>query len=219
VTRALAAEFLGTFLLLATVVGSGIMGEALADGNAAIALLGNSVATGAALVVLILVFGPISGARFNPAVTLVMAARRKFVPGTAVAYVAVQVGGALVGVAVAHIMFELPVAQVGIKEWASVAQGFCEFVATFGLLATILGCRAARAESMPFAVALYITAAYWFTASASFANPAVALARSFTTTSAGIRPADAPMFIAAQVLGVLAAMVVFRWLLAGRDRT
>jgi glycerol uptake facilitator-like aquaporin len=218
VTRAVAAEFLGTLLLLAAVVGSGIMGETLAAGNAAVALFGNSVATGAALVVLILVFGPLSGAHFNPAVTLVMAARRELATRTAIAYVAAQVAGALIGVAVAHAMFELPIVQVGTKDRGGLAQGFSEFVATFGLLATILGCRSARAESVPFAVALYITAAYWFTASTSFANPAVTLARSLTTTFASIRPGDAPLFIVAQILGALVALVAFRWLLAGRDR-
>lgn len=212
-SRRLAAEFLGTLLLLATVVGSGIMGESLAGGNVAIALLGNTLATGAALVVLILVFGPVSGAHFNPAVTLVMALRGELTAGAAVGYVLAQGAGALLGVALAHAMFDLSVVQVGIKERAGLAQGLSEFVATFGLLATILGCVAARPRAVPFAVGLYITAAYWFTASTSFANPAVTLARSFTTTFAGIRPADAPVFVVAQGLGALAALVVFGWLL------
>jgi glycerol uptake facilitator-like aquaporin len=210
--RRLAAEFLGTLLLLATVVGSGIMGERLAGGNDAIALLGNTMATGAILVVLIEVFGPVSGAHFNPVVTLVMVLRRDIGTGAALAYLLVQVAGALTGMALAHAMFETDVVQIGAKVRAGPAQALSEFVATFGLLATILGCLAARPKAIPAAVGLYITAAYWFTASTSFANPAVTLARSFTTTFAGIRPSDAPFFVAAQILGALAAYAVFRWL-------
>ena len=207
------AEGVGTALLLATVVGSGIMGERLAGGNVAVALLANTLATGAVLVALILTFGPISGAQFNPAVTLAVAWERglpwREVPG----YVAAQVAGALLGVAVADLMFDLPVfflsqhARTGPSQWLS------EFVATFGLLSVIWGCSRLRSVLVvPFAVGAYITAAYWFTASTSFANPAVTLARSLTDTFAGIRPADVPAFVGAQLLGATAATALFRWL-------
>jgi len=211
--RRLTAEGLGTALLLAVVIGSGIMGERLAGGNAAIALLGNTLATGAALVVLIAVFGPISGAHFNPAVTLVFAVKREIGPGAALAYVVVQIIGAVLGVWLAHLMFAEPVLQVSTKLRAGPAQGFSEFVATFGLIAAILGTLRFRPAFTPMAVGLYIAAAYWFTASTSFANPAVTVARSLSNTFAGIAPVSAPLFIAAQVAGALAAVATFGWLL------
>ena len=211
--RRLTAEGLGTALLLAVVIGSGIMGERLAGGNAAIALLGNTLATGAALVVLIAVFGPISGAHFNPAVTLVFAVKREIGPGAALAYVVVQIIGAVLGVWLAHLMFAEPVLQVSTKLRAGPAQGFSEFVATFGLIAAILGTLRFRPAFTPMAVGLYIAAAYWFTASTSFANPAVTVARSLSNTFAGIAPVSAPLFIVAQVAGALAAVATFGWLL------
>jgi glycerol uptake facilitator-like aquaporin len=214
ILRRVAAEGLGTALLLAGVVGSGIMGAALAGGNDAIALLGNTLSTGALLVVLILIFGPISGAHFNPAVTLVFLLRREIGPGLALLYLIAQVMGGLLGVIAAHGMFDLPLYQDGIKIRAGGAQWFAEGVATFGLILTILGCLKARMEAIPFAVGLYITAAYWFTASTSFANPAVTVARSFTATFAGIRLVDAPEFIVAQIAGALLGLLVaemFGW--------
>ena len=213
--RRLAAEALGTALLLAVVIGSGIMGERLAGGNVAIALLGNTLATGAGLVVLIGVFGPISGAHFNPAVTLVMALRRELSWGLAAGYGLVQVIGAILGVWLAHAMFGEAILQVSGKLRDAPGQALSEAVATFGLLATILGTSRFRPASTPEAVGLYITAAYWFTASTSFANPAVTVARSLSDTFAGIAPSSAPAFIAAQVVGALAAMGVFGWLLRG----
>jgi glycerol uptake facilitator-like aquaporin len=212
-SRRLAAEALGTALLLAVVVGSGIMGERLAAGNAAVALLGNTLATGAALVVLITVFGPISGAHFNPVVTAMFAARRELGWRLALGYVVVQLVGAIIGVWAAHLMFAEPVVQVATKLRAGPAQGFSEAVATFGLVATILGSLRFRPEATPAMVGLYITAAYWFTASTSFANPAVTLARSFSDTFAGIAPASVPLFVAGQLAGALAAVLVFNWLL------
>ena len=219
-SRRLAAEALGTAFLLATVVGSGIMGERLADGNDAIALLGNTAATGAILVVLILVFGPVSGAHFNPAVTLVFSLRREIAARGAVLYVLVQIGGGLAGVVAAHYMFGEPLLVEGVKARTGGGQWLGEFVATFGLLATILGCLRARPAAVPYAVGLFITAGYWFTSSTSFANPAVTVARSFTDTFSGIAPGDAPAFIAAQIAGALAAAAVFAWLGAedGRRR-
>lgn len=210
--RRVVAEGVGTALLLAAVVGSGIMGERLAGGNVAVALLANAVATGAALVALILTFGSVSGAHFNPAVTLAEAwkggTRWRHVP----AYVAVQITGAFAGVFTAHLMFAEPLIQVSDHARSGGAQWGSEFVATFGLLSVICGCGRRRAESVPMAVGLYITAAYWFTASTSFANPAVTLARSVTDTFAGIRPLDAPAFIVAQLGGALVATLLFRWL-------
>jgi glycerol uptake facilitator-like aquaporin len=210
--RRLAAEAVGSAFLLATVVGSGIMGERLAAGNAAVALLANTLATGAALVALILTFGPISGAHFNPAVTLADASQGgmpwRDVPG----YVAVQIAGAFAGVAAANIMFELPPFFASRHARQGPAQMFSEFVATFGLLAVIWGCARLRSAAVPFAVAAYITAAYWFTASTSFANPAVTLARAASDTFAGIRPVDVPGFIVAQLIGAAAATMLFRWL-------
>ena len=210
--RALAAEALGTALLLAVVVGSGIMGEQLAGGNTAIALLGNTLATGAALVVLITVFGPISGAHFNPAVTLVLALRGEVRPLAGLAYVGVQMIGAMVGVLIAHAMFAQPLWQVSGHLRDGPAMGFSEVVATFGLVLTILGVSKARPAFVAPAVGLYITSAYWFTASTSFANPAVTLARSFSDTFAGIAPSSAPLFIAALYVGALAAAGLWRWL-------
>lgn len=211
--RRLAAEALGTALLLSIVVGSGIMGERLAGGNVAIALLANALATGAGLVVLILVFGPISGAHFNPVVTLADASSGglswRDVPG----YLAAQFAGALLGVAIAHGMFDLPAFSASTHVRTGASQWFSEFIATFGLIATIFGCVRRRPAAIPFAVGAYITAAYWFTASTSFANPAVTLARSVTDTFAGIRPDDVIGFTIAQILGALVATVLFRWLL------
>lgn len=210
--RRVVAEGLGTALLLAAVVGSGIMGERLAGGNVAVALLANTIATGATLVVLILVFGPISGAHFNPAVTLADASQGGVCGRHVPAYLAAQVIGAIAGVWAAHLMFELPVLQASAHARAGTAQGFSEFVATFGLLATIWGCSRSRAQLVPFAVGLYITGAYWFTASTSFANPAVTVARALTDTFAGIRPLDVPTFIVAQAAGAAAATSLFAWL-------
>ncbi len=213
--RRVVAEALGTGLLLAAVVGSGIMGERLAAGNVAIALLANTLATGAALVALILTFGPISGAHFNPAVTLADAFQGGLGWRDVPAYLVAQVAGAFAGVAAAHLMFGEPLFFASRHARAGGAQVFSEFVATFGLLAVIWGCARLNAARVPFAVAAYITAAYWFTASTSFANPAVTLARSASDTFAGIRPADAPAFIAAQLVGAGAATSLFRWLVPG----
>jgi glycerol uptake facilitator-like aquaporin len=212
IARRVTAEAVGTCLLLAAVVGSGIMGERLAGGNAAVALLANTLATGAALVALILTFGPISGAHFNPAVTLADASQGGLPWNEVPLYIAAQVVGAFAGVAAAHLMFEVPVFFASRHARSGAAQAFSEFVATFGLLAVIWGCARLRSSAVPFAVAAYITAAYWFTASTSFANPAVTLARSATDTFSGIRPADAPAFIVAQLLGAAAATGLFRWL-------
>ena len=212
--RRLVAEALGTAFLLAIVVGSGIMGDRLSGGNVAIALLANAVATGAGLTVLILVFGPLSGAHFNPAVTLTFLLRREIAPGAALAYVAVQVLAAALGVMLAHVMFAEPVLQASTTLRSGGAQWTAEVVATFGLVATILGCLRARPEAVAPAVGLYITAAYWFTASTSFANPAVTLGRTLTDTFSGIAPGDAPAFILAQVAGAVLATWVFGWLLA-----
>jgi glycerol uptake facilitator-like aquaporin len=215
--RGLAAEFTGTALLLAAVVGSGIMGERLAGGNVAIALLANTVATGAALVALILTFGPISGAHFNPAVTLADASQGGLRWRNVLPYIAAQVTGAIAGVLAAHLMFGETLLQVSEHARAGAPQMFSEFIATFGLLSVIWGCSRHRAESVAFAVGLYITGAYWFTASTSFANPAVTIARTMTNTFAGIRPMDAPGFIAAQLVGATAATLLFRWLLPTLD--
>lgn len=206
------AEAVGTAMLLAAVVGSGIMGERLAAGNTAIALLANTVATGAALAALILTLGPISGAHFNPAVTLADAWQRGLAWRDVPAYIFAQTGGAFAGVAVAHMMFGLPLFFASRHARAGGSQVFSEFVATFGLLAVIWGCVRFRSSAVPFAVAAYIMAAYWFTASTSFANPAVTLARSASDTFAGIRPVDAPAFIMAQLAGAFVATVLFRWL-------
>ena len=212
--RRAAAEFVGTLLLLSAVVGSGIMGERLAGGNVAIALLANTIATGAALIALILAFGPISGAHLNPAVTLADASIGGIHWREVPAYLVAQLTGAFAGVAVAHLMFGLAAFSVSVRVRSGPAQAFSEFVATFGLLAVIWGCARSRPTVTPFAVGAYITAAYWFTASTSFANPAVTLARSLTSTFSGIRPVDVPAFLAAQFAGAFAATLLFRWLSA-----
>jgi glycerol uptake facilitator-like aquaporin len=206
----LAAEFLGTAFLVAAVIGSGIMGERLAAGNVAIALLANTIATGAALVALILAFGPISGAHFNPAVSMADAIDRKLPWSEAPVYMLSQILGGLCGAFTAHLMFRLPYISLSQHSRSGAAIVFSEFIATFGLLAVIRG--SARLGLKVVAVGAYITAAYWFTASTSFANPAVTIARSFSDTFAGIRPSDAPFFILAQIAGALAATLVFRWL-------
>jgi glycerol uptake facilitator-like aquaporin len=212
-SRRIAAEAFGTCLLLAAVVGSGIMGDRLSGGNAAIALLANTLATGATLVALILTFGPISGAHFNPAVTLADASQGGLAWSDVPAYIAAQMAGAFAGVAAADLMFGEPIFSASQHVRAGGAQLFSEFVATFGLLCVIWGCVRLRSSAVPFAVGAYITGAYWFTASTSFANPAVTLARSVTNTFAGIRPVDAPGFIVAQCLGAAAATLLFRWLI------
>jgi glycerol uptake facilitator-like aquaporin len=209
--RRVTAELIGTAMLLAAVIGSGIMGERLAGGNVAIALLANTLATGAALLALILTFGPISGAHFNPAVTLADASQGGLAWREVPAYVAAQVFGAFLGVAIAHVMFGLPLFFASRHARAGMRQMFSEFVATFGLVAVIWGCVRFRPAIVPFAVAAYIMAAYWFTSSTSFANPAVTLARAATDTFAGIRPIDAPGFIIGQLLGAAAATLLFRW--------
>ena len=207
--RRFAAELTGTGLLLATVVGSGIMADRLADGNVAVALLANALATGAGLVVYITVFGPISGAHFNPVVTLVEAARGRAAPGEVAAYVGAQTAGAIGGVVLAHAMFGLPLLQVSGHARADAGQWISEAVATFGLLLTILGSAKRSSEHVAVLVALYVVAAYWFTASTSFANPAVTLARALTDTFAGIRPDDVPGFVGAQLVG--AALAAGAW--------
>ena len=215
--RRLTAEAIGTALLLAAVVGSGIMGDKLSGGNVALALLANTLATGAALVALILAFGPISGAHFNPAVSLAEAWRGGLPWREVPAYLAAQVIGAFAGVAAAHGMFSAPLFSASRHAREGGAQLLSEFVATFGLLAVIWGCTRRPPTAVAFGVGGYITAAYWFTASTSFANPAVTLARAATDTFAGIRPADAPGFIVAQLVGAAAATVLFRWLLPTTD--
>ena len=209
--KRLAAECLGTGLLVTTVVGSGIMGERLAGGNVALALLGNTLPTGAILVVLILALGPISGAHLNPAASLVMSLRkdhpwREFFP-----YAGAQIAGGCIGTLVAHGMFEVPLLELAVKARTGPAQWFAEFVATFGLIVTILAVSRFKSEAIPVAVGLYITAAYWFTASTSFANPAVTIARALTNSFSGIAPADVPMFIVAQFVGALAGLGVMSW--------
>jgi glycerol uptake facilitator-like aquaporin len=215
--RALVAETIGTALLLAAVVGSGIMGERLAGGNVAIALLANTLATGAALVALILTFGPISGAHFNPAVTIADALEGGLPWSRASGYIVAQIAGAFAGVMTAHAMFSLPLVSASLHERSGGAQTLSEFVATFGLLSVIWGVSRTRASAIPFAVGAYITSAYWFTASTSFANPAVTVARAFTNSFAGIRPVDAPGFTGAQIAGALVATWLFRWLAPSRD--
>jgi glycerol uptake facilitator-like aquaporin len=215
----LGAEFLGSAFLLATVIGSGIMGERLAGGNEALALLGNTLATGAMLVVLITMLGPISGAHLNPAVTAVFVLRREIERKEAAAFVAVQVAGALIGTWAAHVMFDETLIQLSTKVRTGPSQWFAEWVAAFGLIATILLTLRAKADAVAVVVGLYITAAYWFTASTSFANPAVTVARAFSDTFAGIRPLDAAPFIAAQMAGAVAALYVCRALTAGSARS
>lgn len=216
--RRLAAEALGTGLLLAVVVGSGIMAERLAGGNVAVALLANAIPTGAILAVLITTLGPVSGAHFNPAVTMVFALRGDLPRAEAVLFVVVQVAGGIAGVWVAHLMFDVPVLQASFTERSGTAQWFSEGVATFGLVFTILAALRSAPAAVPALVGLYITAAYWFTASTSFANPAVTVARAFTDSFAGIRPDDVAPFIAAQVAGALLAHRLCRWLLREDSR-
>lgn len=216
-SRKLGAEFLGTAFLLATVVGSGIMAERLADGNVAIALLGNAIPTGAILVVLITMLGPISGAHFNPGVTLAFWLKRDLAAAVAVAFIATQIIGAIVGVLAAHVMFEEAVFQVSSKSRSGLAQGFAEFIATFGLVATILLTLRVRPTAVPMAVGLYITAAYWFTASTSFANPAVTIARSLSNSFAGIQPIDVPLFVVAQIAGAVTGLCVATWLTSDKN--
>src|SRR5690242_4785179 len=217
-SRRIAAEALGSAILLMAVVGSGIMGERLASGNVAIALLANTIATGAALVVLISIFGPLSGAHFNPAVTLFFALRREMRPAMVLGYIAAQIGGAVVGVWLAHAMFGMPILEVSTKLRDGPSQWLAEFIATFGLLATIAGSIRFSPATTPMLVGLYIAAAYWFTASTSFANPAVTLARSMSDSLAGIAPSSAPGFIVAQFAAALAGYAVFGWLFSGQTR-
>ncbi len=207
-----AAEFLGTALLLATVIGSGIMGAKLSGGNDALALLGNTLPTGAILVVLITMFGPVSGAHFNPAVSGVSWLRGEITATLAIAYVVAQMLGGLAGVLVAHAMFDLPLAQLGTKVRTGSGQWFAEGVATFGLILTILGTLSVRPQAVAVSVGLYIIAAYWFTASTSFANPAVTVARALSDTYAGIRPSDVLAFVVAQSIGAVVALGVAGWL-------
>jgi glycerol uptake facilitator-like aquaporin len=217
-SRRLAAEAIGTALLLATVVGSGIMAERLAGGNVALALLANTIATGAGLIALILTFAPISGAHFNPAVTLAEAVRGGLPWRAVPSYVVAQIAGAFAGVAVAHLMFDAPLFSASRHVRAGVGPLVGELVATFGLLSVIWGSSRSRPGATPFAVGGYITAAYWFTSSTSFANPAVTLARAATDSFAGIRPKDAPGFIAAQLVGAAAATILFAWLVPPKAR-
>lgn len=210
--RLLFCEWLGTALLLAAVVGSEIMAQKLAGGNAALALLCNTIPTGAILVVLILVFGPVSGAHFNPAVTLAFACRRELPWRVAGFYVVAQIFGGIIGVWAAHLMFELPVWQVSLTQRSGGGQWLAEGIATFGLLLTIFGCAARNTSAAPYAVGLYITSAYWFTASTSFANPAVTIARSLSDTFAGIAPMGVPGFVMAQLGGTVAAVALASWL-------
>lgn len=210
--KRLAAEFIGTLFLVAAVIGSGIMGERLSGGNIALALLANTIATGAALIALILAFGPVSGGHFNPAVTLADAMEHGLRWREVPAYIVFQCAGGIVGALVAHLMFGLPPYSLAQHARHGSAQLFSEFVATFGLLSVIWGCSRFRSSSVPFAVGCYITAAYWFTASTSFANPAVTIARSLSDTFAGIRPIDVPLFVLAQLAGALGATLLFHWM-------
>lgn len=216
--RRLAAEGVGAFFLFATVVGSGIMAERLAGGNVAVALLGNTLATGAMLFVLITMLGPISGAHMNPAVSLVAALRRELRAGDALAYAVVQLGAGIAGVLIAHLMFDAPLLQLSTKTRTGVGQWAGEAVATFGLVLTIVGTVRHREAWVPASVALYITAAYWFTSSTSFANPAITVARALSDSFAGIAPADVPGFVVAQVVGALAGAGVARWLFDSEAR-
>ena len=207
-TQTYLAEFIGTAFLLATVIGSGIMGETLANGNTAIALLGNTIATGAILFVLITILGPISGAHFNPVVTIAFLIRREISMRDAAPYIVFQVMGGIIGVWIAHIMFDQPIMQTSQTLRAGPSQGFSEIIATFGLLLVIFGGNHHRGDAVPALVGVYITAAYWFTASTSFANPAVTIARTLSDSFAGINPMNAPMFIACQIVGMLVALGV-----------
>ncbi len=215
-TRRIVAEGIGTALLLVAIVGSGIMAGRLAGGNVAVALLANAIATGGALVALILTFGPVSGAHFNPVVTLAFAAQRTISVPTAGAYIVAQCVGAVLGVWLAHLMFGLQILEASAHARGTVGELVGEFVATFGLVGLILSCCRHAPSAIPYGVAAYITGAYWFTSSTSFANPAVTLARSLTNTFAGIAPVHAPGFIAAELIGAVAAFLVFGWLLRGQ---
>ena len=215
--RRLFAEWLGTLFLLAVVVGSGIMADNLSGGNVAIALLGNSIPTGAILVVLILVFGPVSGAHFNPAVTLAFAIRKEIEPSAAALYVVAQIVGGISGVVIAHLMFDNAIIEPSTTARTGLGQWTGEFVATFGLVMTILGCLKARPDAVPYAVGLFITAAFWFTSSTSFANPAVTIARALTNTFSGIDPTHIAAFIAVQLFAAIVATVSFGWLLDERS--
>ena len=213
--RAVFAEALGSFFLFATVIGSGIMAEQLAGGNVAVALLGNTLATGAMLFVLITMLGPVSGAHFNPAVSLVFRLRGELTTHTALAYAAAQLIGGILGIWAAHVMFDLPILQVSDKARTGIGQWTAELIATFGLVLTILGTLRSRQEWVPVSVALYIVAAYWFTSSTSFANPAITIARSLSDSFAGIAPADVAGFVVAQIVGAVLALGVSRVLFAG----
>lgn len=216
--RRLAAEALGSFFLFAGVIGSGIMAENLAGGNVALALLANAIATGAILYVLIAMLGPVSGAHFNPAVTFAFALRREIGWREGAAFVAVQIAAGAIGAWAVHLMFDLPILQFSAKARSGIGQWTGELIATFGLVVTILGLLRHRAEAIPAGVALYITAAYWFTSSTSFANPAIAIVRSLSNSFAGIAPGDVPAFIAAQLAGAVLAVGLARWLFAEPDR-
>jgi glycerol uptake facilitator-like aquaporin len=213
--RPLAAEALGSFFLFAAVIGSGVMAEALSAGNDAVALLANTIATGAILYVLITLLGPVSGAHFNPAVTLALAARREIAPGHAVLYVLVQLAAGVLGAFAVHLMFDLPILQFATKARAGLGQWTGELVATFGLVLTVLGLARHRPQAIPGSVALYIVAAYWFTSSTSFANPAITLVRSLSDSFAGIAPRDVPGFVLAQFAGAALATVLAGWLFIG----
>ena len=213
--RKLTAEFLGTAFLLVTVVGSGIAGDTLSNGNTAIALLANAIATGAILVVLILIFGPVSGAHFNPAVTVSFLIQRKVCGRDALLYVAVQILGAFAGTIAAHLMFGEPLLTASAADRTGFGQWTGEFIATFGLIATVIGCMKTRPETVAYAVGLYITAGYWFTSSTSFANPAVTLARAYTDTFSGINPAHMPLFILVQFIAAIVVTLLFVWLYKG----
>ena len=215
--RAYFSEFLGTTILLSTIIGSGIMGETLADGNTAIALLGNTIATGAILFVLITVFGSISGAHFNPAVSIAMLISKKITKIDAVIYIILQIIGAVLGVLIAHLMFDLQIFQISLKLRQGPSQGFSEIVATFGLIIVIFGGLKVRPDAVPALVGFYITSAYWFTASTSFSNPAVTLARSLSNTFAGINPSNIGMFIFCQFVGMLIAIIVVKYIFSSKQ--
>jgi len=215
--RAYLSEFTGTTILLATVIGSGIMGETLANGNTAIALLGNTIATGAILYVLITIFGPISGAHFNPTVTVAMLIAKKITAKDAIIFIILQILGAGLGVLIAHGMFELDIFQISSKLRQGASQGFSEIIATFGLILVIFGGLKVRADAIPALVGFYITSAYWFTASTSFANPAVTLARSLSDTFAGINPSNIIMFISCQFIGMLVALILVKYIFSEKE--
>jgi len=215
--RAYLSEFTGTTILLATVIGSGIMGETLANGNAAIALLGNTIATGAILYVLITIFGPISGAHFNPTVTVAMLIAKKITAKDAIIFIILQILGAGLGVLIAHGMFELDIFQISSKSRQGASQGFSEIIATFGLILVIFGGLKLRADAIPALVGFYITSAYWLTASTSFANPAVTLARSLSDTFAGINPSNIIMFISCQFIGMLVALILVKYIFSEKE--